>query len=122
VAQRLKDELGEQRWSFIDTCQRDRNAMARPDLPMVVSLDGGYVHSAKQRSRSDRWFEVIAGRATPAEGRPKCFGFVQTYDTKPKRRLFDLLASQGMTANQAVLHHRRWRRRQGPPALPQCRL
>jgi hypothetical protein len=27
---------------------------------------------------------------------------VQTYDTKPKRRLFDLLVSQGMQANQAV--------------------
>ena len=27
---------------------------------------------------------------------------MQTYDTKPKRRLFDLLVAQGMTANQAV--------------------
>jgi len=31
-----------------------------------------------------------------------CFGFVQTYDTKLKRRLVDLLISQGMQANQAV--------------------
>jgi len=102
VAQRLEDELGDERWSFIDTCQRDRDALARPDLPLVVSLDGGYVHSAEQRSRRDGWFEVIAGRSAPAEGPAKCFGFVQTYDTKPKRRLFDLLATQGMTANQAV--------------------
>lgn len=102
VAQHLEDELGDERQSFIDTCQRDRDALPRPDLPMVVSLDGGYVHSAEQRSRRDGWFEVIAGRATPAGGHPKCFGFVQTYDTKPKRRLFDLLAAQGMTANQAI--------------------
>ena len=45
---------------------------------------------------------MIAGRATPADGPAKCFGFVQTYNTKPKRRLFDLLISQGMQANQAV--------------------
>ncbi|MDA8300384.1 MAG: hypothetical protein M0005_02290 [Actinomycetota bacterium] len=60
------------------------------------------MHSAEQRSRRDGWFEVIAGRATPVEGPSKCFGFVQTYDTKPKRRLFDLLVAQGMTANQVV--------------------
>ncbi len=102
VARRLEGELGDGRWSFIDTCQRDRDALGRPDLPMVVSLDGGYVHSVEQRSRRDGWFEVIAGRATPAEGPSKCFGFVQTYDTKPKRRLFDLLAAQGLAANQAV--------------------
>jgi hypothetical protein len=70
--------------------------------PMVVSLDGGYVHSAGQRSRRDGWFEVIADKSTPAEGPPKCFGFVQTYDTKPKRRLSGLPATQGLTANQAV--------------------
>jgi hypothetical protein len=102
VAQRLDSELGDERWSFIDTCPRDRRALPRPDLPLVVGLDGGYVHSSEQRSRRDGWFEVIAGRATPAEGPTKCFGFVQTYDTKPKRRLFDLLVSQGMQANQAV--------------------
>jgi hypothetical protein len=32
----------------------------------------------------------------------KCFGFVHTYDTKPKRRLFEVLRSQGMQANQQV--------------------
>jgi hypothetical protein len=26
----------------------------------------------------------------------KCFGFVQTVDPKPKRRLFELLQSQGL--------------------------
>jgi len=102
VAQRLENELAEERWGFIDGCPADWEKLPRPDLPLVVSLDGGYVHSVQQRSRRDGWFEVIAGRATPAEGPSKCFGFVQTYDTKPKRRLFDLLVSQGMAANQAV--------------------
>ena len=102
VAERLEDEVGPEQPSFIDSCQRDRAALPRPDLPLLVSLDGGYVHSSEQRSRRDGWFEVIAGRATPADGPAKCFGFVQTYNTKPKRRLFDLLISQGMHANQAV--------------------
>jgi len=102
VAQRLEDELGDERFSFIDTCQRDRDALPRPDLPIVVGLDGGYVHSSEQRSRKDGWFEVIAGKSMPAEGPAKCFGYVQTYDTKPKRRLFEVLSSQNMQANQAV--------------------
>jgi hypothetical protein len=88
--------------SFIDTCQRGREELPRPDLPIVVGLDGGYVHSSQQRSRADGWFEVIAGKTIPAGGRPACFGYVQTYDTKPRRRLFEVLKSQGMAANQQV--------------------
>ena len=102
VADRLEDELGEERPSFIDTCQREREELPRPDLPIIVGLDGGYVHSSQQRSRADGWFEVIAGKAIPAAGQPCCFGYVQTYDTKPKRRLFEVLKSQGMQANQQV--------------------
>jgi hypothetical protein len=102
VATRLEDELGEERFSFIDTCQADREELPRPDLPLIVGLDGGYVHSSQQRSRRDGWFEVIAGKAVPAHGRSTCFGYVQTYDTKPKRRLFEVLKSQGMQDNQQV--------------------
>jgi hypothetical protein len=102
VADRLEGQLGEEWPSFIDTCQRDREELPRPNLPIVVGLDGGYVHSSQQRSRADGWFEVIAGKAIPAAGRAACFGYVQTYDTKPKRRLFEVLRSQGMQANQQV--------------------
>ncbi len=102
VADRLEGELGEEQPSFIDTCQRDREELPRPDLPIVVGLDGGYVHSSQQQSRADGWFEVIAGKAIPADGRASCFGYVQTYDTKPKRRLLEVLRSRGMQANQQV--------------------
>ncbi|MGH3427569.1 MAG: ISKra4 family transposase, partial [Mycobacteriales bacterium] len=102
VAQRLEDELGPEQFSFIDTCQRDREELSRPDLPLVVGLDGGYVHSSAQTSRRDGWFEVIAGKSMPTDGPAKCFGYVQTYDKKPKRRLFEVLTSQGMQANQQV--------------------
>ncbi len=102
VAQRLDGELGEERSSFIEGGPRDWEALPRPDLPLVVGLDGGYVHATTQRSRRDGWFAVIAGKAMPAGGKPTCFGFVQTYDTKPKRRLFEVLAAHGMAPNQQV--------------------
>jgi hypothetical protein len=71
-------------------------------LPLTVGIDGGYVHCCQQTSRHEGWFEVIVGKSVPAEGVAKCFGFVQGYDVKPKRRLFDLLLSQGMQMNQQV--------------------
>lgn len=102
VAQRLEDELGEERFSFIDTCQAERDELPRPEMPLTVGLDGGYVHSSQQRSRRDGWFEVIAGKVVSTEGSGSCFGYVQTYDTKPKRRLFEVLKGHGMTENQQV--------------------
>src|SRR5258708_8675485 len=39
----------------------------------------------------------------PEEGAAKCFAYVQSYDTKPKRRLFELMKSQGLQANQQVI-------------------
>ncbi len=102
VARRCEAELGPEQPMFADGCQLDWDELPRPDLPLTVGLDGGYVHSSQQRSRRDGWFEVVAGKSTPAEGASKCFGFVQTYDTKPKRRLFEVLKSQGMQMNQQV--------------------
>jgi hypothetical protein len=103
VAQRLEDELGEEQVAVIDGCEYGWAALPRPDLPLTVGIDGGYVRSAEQTSRRDGWFEVIAGMSIPAEGPSKCFAFVQTVDAKPKRRLFELLCSQGMAANQQVI-------------------
>lgn len=49
------------------------------------------------------WNTHIVGKSMPEEGQNKCFGFVQTYDEKPKRRLFEVLKSQGMQMNQQVV-------------------
>jgi hypothetical protein len=56
-------------------------------------------------------FEVIVGKSILAfkreeeEDSPsgKCFGFVQTLDTKPKRRLFEPLKYQGHQLNQQIM-------------------
>jgi hypothetical protein len=54
---------------------------------------------------------VIAGKSLLAFRREageeeelssKCFAFVQTYDEKPKRRLFEVLRSQGLSMIQQV--------------------
>ena len=102
VAERMEAELGEEKWQFIDGCQRDWDALPPPGPPLTVGLDGGFIHAKDQKSRSEGWFEVIAGKSMPEEGAAKCFAYVQTYDTKPKRRLFELMKSQGLQANQQV--------------------
>ena len=39
----------------------------------------------------------------PEDGPSRCFGFGQTYDEKPKRRLFELLKGQAMQMNQRLM-------------------
>jgi hypothetical protein len=102
VGERMEAEMGEEQWQFIEGCQRDWDALPPPGPPITVGLDGGFVHAKGQKSRGEGWFKVIAGKSVPEEGAAKCFAYVQTYDPKPKRRLFELLKSQGLQANQQV--------------------
>ena len=102
IGRRIDEQLGEERVFFIDGCENDWERLPRPDLPLTVGIDGGYVHSNNQRSRKEGWFEVIAGKSVTADDDSKCFAFVNNYDSKPKRRLFEVLKSQGMQANQQV--------------------
>ena len=102
VGQWLEEELGEERMCFIEGCERDWEDLPRPDLPLTVGLDGGYVHSNEQPSRNEGWFEVIVGKSLTAEKESRCFAFVNSIDEKPKRRLFEVLKAQGMQMNQQV--------------------
>jgi hypothetical protein len=102
VAERVEGELGEERFSFVEGCQRDWNELPRPDPPLTVGLDGGYVHASHPRSRSEGWFEVIAGKVLSDQGDATCFAFVSGLDAKPKRRLFEALKSRGLQMNQRV--------------------
>jgi DNA-directed RNA polymerase subunit RPC12/RpoP len=103
VAQRTEAELGEEQVFFSEGCPRDWGNLPRPEGPLTVGLDGGYVHSCDKTLRKDGWFEVITGKSITAEGTAKCFALVHGYDTKPKRRVFDVLTSQGMQMNQQVI-------------------
>jgi len=103
VAERLDRELGEEQAVFINGCQQDWENLPDPAPPLIVGIDGGYVHGCEQKSRQEGWFEVIVGKSIPEEDAPsKSFGFVSQYDAKSKRRLFEMLNSQGMQMNQEV--------------------
>jgi hypothetical protein len=54
VAQRMENELGEEQWSFIEGCQRDRNKLPRPDSPLTVGIDGGYVRGRNKEGHRGR--------------------------------------------------------------------
>jgi hypothetical protein len=107
VAERCEAELGEEQWSFIEGCPRDWGHLPIPDGPITVGIDGGYVRDWEAKKRN---FEVIVGKSTLAFTRDdeeetpssKRFGFVQTFDPKPKRRLYELLNSQGFQLNQQI--------------------
>jgi hypothetical protein len=103
VAERIEGELGEEQFQFIEGCPNDWAKQPPPGPPLMVGLDGGYVHASDQKSRTEGWFEVIAGKSVQTEGGAKVFAFVNKYDTKPKRRLYEVLKSQGLQMNQQVV-------------------
>jgi hypothetical protein len=107
VVERLEQQLGEEQWSFIDSCPAEWSRLPIPDGPLTVGIDGGYIRAQPKQG----WFEVIAGKSLLAFKRGeesqepvsnKCFAFVQTFDQKPKRRLFEVLQSQGHQLNQQI--------------------
>ena len=83
-------------------CQRDWENLPPPDGRITVGIDGGYVHARDGTNRKAGSFEVIVGKTITADGVRKCFGFVNGYDQKPKRRLFETLKSQGLQMNQDI--------------------
>ncbi len=102
IAQRLENELGEEEDMYIEGVQRDWDKLPRPDLPLVVGMDGGYVRYYDSKSKQKGNFEVMVGKSTKADGTSLRFGFSYCYDDKPKRRIFEVLKSQGMQMNQQV--------------------
>ncbi len=102
IGERLEGELGEDKEMFIEGCPRDWANLPQPEMPLTVGIDGGYVHSNHPQSRTEGWFEVIVGKSIKADGTAKCFGFVCGLDRKPRRRLFQVLQSQGMQMNQQI--------------------
>lgn len=104
IALRSDSELGEEKSMFTLGYQAEWEALPAPPAPLTVGVDGGYIRGREGKNRKFGNFEVIVGKSIPGEGQGpnKRFGYVNCYDTKPKRRLFELLQSQGMQANQQV--------------------
>ncbi len=104
----MERDLGEERQlNLFEGSEEEWEQQSLPNGPITVGLDGGYVRASHKQG----WFEVIAGKSVVAFRRneedevpsAKCFGFVQTYDEKPRQRLWELLKSQGMQENQQLL-------------------
>jgi hypothetical protein len=102
VAERLDEELGPERQPGEGWTHGPASDAPRPDLPLTVGIDGGFVHAREGTNRKAGWFEVIAGKSLPETGSSKCFAFVQRYDNKPRRRLYATLESQGFQAHQEI--------------------
>ena len=104
---RMEETLGEERECLFSGTKEDWASQPLPDGPMTVGIDGGMVRGRHKRG----CFEVIAGKSVvafkrkDAADRPssKRFGFVQAYDHKSRRRLWELMKSQGMQENQHVV-------------------
>src|SRR5262249_32971006 len=107
VAKRLEAALGDEQSSFIEGDPREWDLLPPPEGFFKVGMDGGYVRNWFDKQHK---FEVIVGKSIRsfAEGEEdrqpslKRFGFVQTLDTKSKRRLYEVLHSQDFQMNQEI--------------------
>lgn len=99
VAKRQDSEL-EGEPSYLSVCGNDVAKLAKPDKPLTIGIDGGYVRSCKDKCTN---FEVIVGKSFSKTKKPKRFGFVQSIDDHPQRRMLHLLNKQGMQANQQII-------------------
>ena len=107
VAKRLEAELGDEHPCFIDGSPSDWGLLPQPDGAFTVGIDGGYVRNWCDKKHN---FEVIVGKSTLSFGEDedaqspshKRLGFVQTLDTQSKRRLHEVLQSQGLQMNQPI--------------------
>jgi len=99
AARRMEDELADEQVFFIETCPRDRVSMPLPEGRITVGIDGGYVRSQEKKQPH---FEVMVAKSMPADRPNRYLGLVHTHDTRPKRRLHEVLKEQGLQENQPV--------------------
>ena len=102
TAERLEAELGPEQFAFDAGCQYEIEGSPEPGPPVTVGLDGGYIRGRERQRGGTGCFEVIAGKSIPEEGPSKVFAGVRRIDTKPKRRLHEVLQAQGVLPRQHV--------------------
>lgn len=76
VAIRVDSELGDEQSSFIEGCPQEWDKLPEPGEPLVMGIDGGYVHARDGENRKAGSFEIIVGKSMVGEQLPKRFGFV----------------------------------------------
>ena len=98
IAKQQESEL-ENKPNSISGCPRDWGNLPKPDKPITVGIDGGYIRNWHQKNTN---FEIIAGKSFSKTKSAKRFGLVQKLDDKPRKRLMHVLDEQGMQANQQI--------------------
>ena len=99
TARRKEKEL-EGKPEYITGCPAQWGELPKPGKPIIVGIDGGYLTGWHQKNKK---FEIIAGKSFSETQPSKRFGFVQTLDDHPRRRLMHNLTCQGMQANQQII-------------------
>lgn len=95
VANRLEKEL-----------EKETNLINQPKISptttcITVGIDGGYIPKREGKNRKAGFCEVILGKTLQQNSScNKRFGFVKSYNEKPKQRLSLALKSQGLSLNQ----------------------
>lgn len=84
---------------FVSGCPNVWERLPKPDKPLTVGIDGGYVKDCRDKKMN---FEVIVGKCFSKSRPAKRMGFVQELEGNPRRRLRQLLDKQGMQANQQI--------------------
>jgi hypothetical protein len=102
VGRRMEADLGPEEHCYAGGSQAAIAASPEPGRPVTVGLDGGYVRGRERPVGGTGCFEVIAGKSIPEEGQAKVFALVRRVDEKPKRRLHEVLMSQGVVPRQQV--------------------
>jgi len=100
LADRFDTELAADEVSYRD--RHDLDDTTPPGMPIVVTIDGGYGHSAEQTSRRDGWFQAVCGTVTTHAGETRRFGFVPNVDPTPRSRIRGVLETQGLRQDQLV--------------------
>ena len=73
--------------------------MPLPEGLITVGIDGGYVRSQEKKQPH---FEVMVAKSMPVDKPKRYLGLVQSHDSRPKRRLHEVLKEQGWQENQPV--------------------
>ncbi len=102
TAERLDSEISADRPCYVEGCPAQWEELPDPESPLVVGLDGGYIHARENKNRKAGWFEAIVGKSLQEDKPSARFGFVCQYDDKPKSRLNTLLQKQGFQMNQEI--------------------
>jgi hypothetical protein len=99
VAARHEADLGGEPAGLVDSAPAAGQASPVLREAVIVGIDGGYLRNWHDKRKK---FEIIVGKSMAEDRDDRYFGLVRSQDAAPKRRLCEVLRSQGLPADQPV--------------------